>query len=149
MSLRTNLSPVEDKRASGKECRAGPRFRVLLNAELISTTDEQPVRVRDISTTGAMIDGQRPIAQAKDVILRRGSIEIFASVKWTSGNEGGLEFDEALTEADMMAFVREPVKRASFVPEPFRTCASLSLPAGSEAPLKDPDAPIGSGIFGR
>jgi hypothetical protein len=88
MALHNGLSPVGGESPTGSEGRHGQRFRVLLNAELVSTTEEQPVKVRDISGTGAMIEGQRPIAKASDIILRRGTIEIFAQIAWTDGNQG-------------------------------------------------------------
>ncbi len=58
MAVQNNLSPVAGTSPTGKEARQSTRFRVLLNAELVSLTDEQPVRVRDISTGGA-IGGHR------------------------------------------------------------------------------------------
>jgi hypothetical protein len=151
MGKDNGLSPVGGASPTGVEARQGPRFRVLLNAELVSTTEEQPVKVRDISCTGAMIEGQRPIAKAKDIILRRGRIEIFAQIAWTSGNQAGVEFDEALLEAEMMAFVQEPARRASFVPAPFRQDVAVGSDT-SMAGWSAADAlrhPIGCGIFGR
>jgi hypothetical protein len=150
MAVKNNLSPVEGTNPSGPEGRGRQRFRVLLNAELISTTDEQSVKVRDISQTGAMIEAQRPIAKAKDVILRRGEIEYFAEIAWVDGNQCGLVFDAALSEAEMMAFVQTAAKRASFVPEPFKDVAidPLSTPPGWTAA----DAfrnPVARGVFGR
>ena len=121
MGIQNQLSPVGGESPTGRENRQGTRFRVLLNAELISTLDEQPVRVRDISTGGAMIEGQRAVTKAKEVILRRGNVELFAEICWTDGNQCGLQFDETITEADMMAFIQEPARRSSFVPEPFRS----------------------------
>jgi hypothetical protein len=94
---------------------------VLLNAELVTTTDEQAVKVRDISLGGARLEAQRPIAEGRDLILRRGATELFARTCWLSGNECGIEFDEAMTEAELLAFLQEPGKRSSFVPEPFRS----------------------------
>jgi hypothetical protein len=152
MAIQNRLSPVVGESPTGRENRQGRRFRVLLNAELITTTDEQAVRVRDISTGGAMLEGRHPIAKAKDVILRRGNIEIFAQVCWTEGNQCGVEFDEALTEADMMAFVHEPARRASFVPEPFRSSIDLDeegIATGDWAAVQAFRNPIGRGVFGQ
>jgi hypothetical protein len=96
----------------------------LLNAELVTTTDEQAVKVRDLSVGGARLEAQRPIARGRDLILRRGTIELFAQIRWLSGNECGIEFDDALSEAEMFAFLNEPAKRAAFVPEPFKSSES-------------------------
>jgi hypothetical protein len=112
-----NLMRVPGDNPSGKEARLRPRYRVLLNAELVTTSDEQAVKVRDISRGGAMIEVRRPVAKGKEVILRRGSLELFANICWSSGKEIGLQFDDLLSEAEMIAFVQEPANPQSFVIE--------------------------------
>ena len=149
MANQNKLSPVQGKSPTGKEARQRTRFRVLLNAELVSTTDEQSVKVRDISTGGAMIEGQRAVAEGKDVVLRRGGIEMFAKVCWSNGNQCGVEFDEVISEGEMMAFVHEPARRASFVPEPFKTKLGGDDGASDWATIDGLRAPIGSGLFGQ
>jgi hypothetical protein len=120
-----NLTRVQGESPTGREGRQSPRFRVLFNAELVTTTDEQAVKVRDISQGGALLEALRPITRGGDVILRRGTIELFARIRWMSGNECGVEFDGALSEAEMLAFLHEPAKRCTFVPEPFRSCVPI------------------------
>lgn len=151
MAIQNNLRPVESVSPTGAEGRQEQRFRVLLNADLLSTTDEQPVKVRDISQSGAMLEGQRPISRCNDVILRRGDIEFFAQIAWTSGNQCGLEFDQALSEAEMMAFVHATARRASFVPDPFKS-VMLGDEVGAPPEWTAADAfrnPIGRGVFGQ
>ena len=116
-----NLLRVQGESPTGKEGRRIQRYRVLFNAELVTTSDEQPVKVRDISVGGAMLEGRMPIATGKDVILRRGTIELFARIRWTSGTECGIQFEDTLTLAEMLAFLHEPVKRTAVLPEPFRS----------------------------
>jgi hypothetical protein len=128
-----NLARVEGVSPTGKEGRRNPRFRVLLNAELVTTTDEQAVKVRDISIGGARLEAQRAIARGRDVVLRRGTIELFAKIRWLSGNECGVEFDDAISEAEMLAFLQEPAKPPAFIPEPFKIRASNGGGATVEA----------------
>ena len=116
-----NLLRVQGESPTGKEGRRIQRYRVLFNAELVTTSDEQPVRVRDISLGGAMLEGRAPIATGKDVILRRGTIELFARICWTRGTECGIQFDDTLTQAEMLAFLHEPAKPPVVLPEPFRS----------------------------
>lgn len=152
MPMENNLRRVEGQSPTGKDGRQSQRFRVLLNAELITTTEEQPVKVRDISRTGAMMEGQRPIAKARDVILRRGNVEIFAEIVWTDGKQCGVQFDEELSEEEMLAFVHEAARRAAFVPAPFRQVSDVAIEGPATAGAVNADAfryPIGRGIFGR
>ena len=126
MRLGNHLARVEAVSPTGREGRRRPRFRVLLNAELVTTTDEQAVKVRDISVGGARLEAQRPIARGRDLILRRGTIELFAQIRWLSGNECGIQFDDALSEVEMLAFLQQPAKRSAFVPEPFKSSESAA-----------------------
>ncbi len=146
-----DLTRVETKSPSGAEGRRSPRFRVLLNAQIVTTSDEQAVKVKDISTGGAMLQARRPIPKDEDVILRRGTIEHFARVLWTSGDECGVEFDDKLTDAEMIGFIQEPAGQASFVPEPFKARGPaedwVRRLDGASFPI--PGGPIGSGLFGR
>ena len=79
------------------------RFRVLFSASLITTTDEYAVTVRDISITGFGIEGPRVPPVGADVLLRRRASEFFARVVWSEGGRAGLEFDEPISAAEVLA----------------------------------------------
>ena len=79
------------------------RFRVLFSATLVTSTDQHPVTVRDLSTTGAGIEGARLPSAGTDVLLRRRSTDFFASVSWSAGGRAGLEFDEPISAAELVA----------------------------------------------
>lgn len=107
------LSLVDNDPSEGTERRAAPRVRVLLNARLITITDELPVKVRDISPGGVLVEGEGPFPKGKDVVLRRRSAEVFARVAWTKGTKCGLEFEEPMSEAELLAFIHQPPQAAS------------------------------------
>ena len=83
------------------ESRSKPRFRVLLAAKLLTTTDEQPVKVRNISATGALIEGEKLPSVDTDVIIRRGDFEVFGTVVRCERGQCGIEFDEPLADEDL------------------------------------------------
>lgn len=97
--------------------RQRPRYRVLLSAVLITTADEQSVRVRDLSATGAMIEGARLPPPGTDVLIRRGSVEFFASVAWRDGTRGGVEFDQPISDTQLWEQIhqapRQPVSASN------------------------------------
>jgi hypothetical protein len=105
--------------ATKAERREGPRYRVLLVAKLVTTTDEQPVKIRDISTWGAMVEGGKLFSKGTDLILQRGATEIFAKVSWNNGRRCGLEFDDALSAAELTDFIKQSAKTAAEVADPF------------------------------
>lgn len=123
-----NLLTVVGTTASseGVEPRDGPRVRVLINARLITTTDEQPVKLRDISAGGTLVESEQPMTAGKDVILRRGSTEVFARIVWANGNRCGLQFEEAMTDAELLGFIHQPLKATAPIPQPLPQRPSLA-----------------------
>ncbi len=79
------------------------RFRVLFSATLVTSTDQYAVTVRDLSTTGAGIEGARLPSAGADVLLRRRSTDFFARVSWSAGGHAGIEFDEPISAAELIA----------------------------------------------
>ena len=94
--------------AAAPDARREPRFRVLLVARLFTTSGERNVKLRDISANGAMIECDRLPAPGTDVLLRRGSLELIATIVWARDGCAGLEFDEPLTEAELWLQVNAP-----------------------------------------
>lgn len=85
--------------------RGAQRHRVLMAARLITIAGEHEVRLRDLSGTGALAEGDVPPA-GTDVVLRRGRTEVFATIIWSDGRRGGLAFDAPLAPADLFAHLR-------------------------------------------
>src|SRR5687767_10941575 len=94
--------------AGAPDARRGPRHRVLLVARLFTTSGERNVKLRDISAAGAMVEGDRLPPPGTDILLRRGSLELIATIVWTKDGRAGLEFDEPLTEAELWMQVNAP-----------------------------------------
>lgn len=86
---------------SHAEQRAEPRHRVLLSAKLVTTTSEHPVKIRNLSATGAMLEGEKLPAAGTDIIIRRGALEFFAAVAWAEDGRCGVQFDQPLSDDDL------------------------------------------------
>ena len=87
------LRLVEEEAAySGRDSR----LRVLLSAKLITTTEEIPVKVRNLSLGGAMLQGRSLPKVGSDIVLSRGAFEVFATIVWCRGDTCGIEFDDHL-----------------------------------------------------
>ena len=100
MASRAMLRLLSEEDAS--ELRRNSRFRVMLSAKLVTTTDEHPVTLRDLSATGALAEGKRLPPSGKDVVVRRGALEAFARVVWNDGLRCGLEFDEQIPDRELL-----------------------------------------------
>jgi hypothetical protein len=90
------------------DLRRSPRFAVLLVAKLVTTWGERIVKLRNMSATGAMIEGDRIPPPGTDILLQRGSLELFATIMWTRGKEAGLEFEEPLSQTELWMQVNAP-----------------------------------------
>jgi hypothetical protein len=65
----------------------------MLAATVASGSSSLPVRIRNLSVTGALLEGDRLPRQGDILILKRGDLEIEAVVAWSGGNKCGVKFD--------------------------------------------------------
>jgi hypothetical protein len=77
----------------GPEDRASPRTNLLLSATALVTGQSLPVRIRNLSETGAMLEGAGLPDAGTKLILKRGDLEVSATVAWAAGGRRGVRFD--------------------------------------------------------
>ena len=70
-----------------------PRKNLLLSATIEAGSLKAPVRIRNLSESGAMIEGAALPDLGSTLILRRSEVEIGARVVWRTGGRCGIEFD--------------------------------------------------------
>lgn len=110
-----------DKRA------AAHRSRVMLAATLVVRGFPCHVRIRNISETGALLEGEVLPETDEQVLLQRGDNETIGTVKWVRSNRCGVRFADLIEVADWAGVQASP--RADPLPLP----AAL-LPAAEAAP---------------
>ena len=86
----------------GDPRRGSRRRRVLLSAKLSTTTGEFAVNIRDISATGARVEGGDLPRVDSAVVLKRGTFMGFGRLVWVAGGAGGIVFDEPLEEEELL-----------------------------------------------
>lgn len=73
--------------------RAERRHPLIWSGQLLYNHDAHPVRLRNISTTGALVDGTTPLPEGVEVMLDLGQgVHQFATVSWNRGEQSGLAF---------------------------------------------------------
>lgn len=77
-----------------------PRKNLMLAASIESETLSAPVRVRNLSESGAMIDGAALPAVGAHLILRRGDLSAVAIVMWHEGARCGIKFENVVASVD-------------------------------------------------
>ena len=88
---------------SSSDVPRSPRRKTALNGTLETLSAKFNVAVRNISCTGAMVEGETVPPPGRDVILHAWGLEFFCSVVWSDGQRCGLCFDEALSPQLVLA----------------------------------------------
>ena len=89
----------------GNESRSSPRSNVFLTAALAGEGASRPVRIRNLSVNGALLEGRDFPEEGKKAQLRRGSLCVQGEIAWQNGKYCGLRFDHTI-------LVQEWVKRS-------------------------------------
>jgi len=81
------------KAGSGAEDRTSPRTNLLLAATVEAGGLVIPVRIRNLSESGALLEGGGLPDKGMKLVLHRGELQISATVAWASGGRRGVRFD--------------------------------------------------------
>ena len=85
--------PVAAPQSSSEEHRSEARHPLIWSGLLHHNYQSTPVRVRNISSTGAMIECSEPVAVGAEPVLElNDQATISATVQWTVGDQVGLRF---------------------------------------------------------
>lgn len=77
------------------ECaRSAPRTNMFVMASLVTNTTRETVKVRNMSTGGALLEGPRLPAAGTACLLHRGEISHDALVVWSHDGKAGICFRE-------------------------------------------------------
>lgn len=88
--------------APGVQVRA-QRKNLLLAAEIESDGMKLPVRIRNLSESGAMIEGAALPGVGATLILRRLQIELAAAVVWRTAGRCGIKFSDTVYVEEWVA----------------------------------------------
>lgn len=75
------------------EARRAPRTNLLLAATMDAGRMNAPVRIRNLSSSGALLEGASFPDVGGTLILRRLDLQIGATVVWNAGGRCGVKFD--------------------------------------------------------
>ena len=80
-----------------------PRTKVLLTARIVAGRIEASVRIRNMSASGAMIEGSSLPPVGAQLTLIRSDCEVGAEVVWASAGKCGVRFAGSVAVADWVA----------------------------------------------
>lgn len=97
-SLHGSLAAIE-----GSSTRRQPRSSMFLAAVMRAGSEQAPVRVRNMSASGALIETPIAPSPGTEVDLRRGALVARGTVAWSAANRCGLHFSSKVSVQDWMA----------------------------------------------
>lgn len=94
---------LDDRQDDVAEDRRRHRSKLFLAATIEAAGTKCPVRIRDLSESGALLEGAAFPAQGTILTLRRQEVEISAKVVWLSAPRCGVAFEGAISVAEWIA----------------------------------------------
>lgn len=95
--MATQLSKPSDD-----DARRQPRTSLLVMAALYCGSGSSPVRVRDLTSSGALVEGSVIPPAGTEVSLCRGSLNVAGEVVWRHAGRAGLRFESRITIAEWL-----------------------------------------------
>ena len=120
--LAIDLEPADSRRANH-------RHPLIWSGTVVFNHDSHPVRLRNISTSGVLVEGQDSLPVGIEVLLDLGNdVQQFATVLWHCGEQSGLSFTAAF-DLGRLAFARPEV-----TPQRWDRPSFLDLAPARESP---------------
>jgi diguanylate cyclase (GGDEF)-like protein len=124
-ALASESKPVDPREA---ERTRPPRHSLIRTGALCAGEEHWPVRLRNISSGGAMVESKRPLAAGREVELDLGDhLRLVATVRWSHDDRIGLQFAEAFDLARMGRVRREAPEVRMLTPEYLKEPAAAPL----------------------
>lgn len=92
--------------------RRSRRSHVLMAASVEAAGVTVPVKLRNLSSEGALIEGDRLPSVGSTVLFRKKELCLAGHVAWITGNRAGVAFDLKLDPEAVMRHVPKPRPRA-------------------------------------
>lgn len=111
------------------QSRRTRRSNVLLSASIELSGASLPVKLRNLSSEGALIEGDKLPVEGAEVIFRKAELNLSGRIVWVAGKRAGLSFSEVLHPDLVMRHIPTPRPR---VQPDFRRPGLSSRPLSAE-----------------
>ena len=95
------------------EARRHGRHRIMLACTFFSVHGDANGVLLDVSEGGAMLSSSPPPPVGCRLLLERQNLELPGIVRWVEGNRFGIQFEEPLSDHEVMAMVSKGVQHNS------------------------------------
>ena len=94
--------------------RRSRRSHVLMAASIEAAGVAVPVKLRNLSSEGALVEGDRLPSVGSPVLFRKNELNLAGHVAWISGRRAGIAFDAMLEPDSVLRHVPSPRPKAKF-----------------------------------
>jgi hypothetical protein len=115
--------------SSNTQNRRTRRSYVLLSASIELSGASLPVKLRNLSSEGALIEGDKLPVEGAEVVFRKAELSVSGRIAWVEGHRAGLAFSEPLHPDLVMRHIPTPRPR---VQPDFRRPGLLSRPLSAQ-----------------
>ena len=119
----------------GAQQRTDMRSNMFVTAVLYADGGSVPIRIRNMSRGGALIESAIIPPEASQVRLSRGSLSVGGHIAWRRDNRAGIRFDAAVEVANWLPRGNKPTEQQR-VDELIQACRSETSQGGERTSPK-------------
>jgi hypothetical protein len=99
--------------SSQTQNRRTRRSNVLMAASLELSGTSLPVKLRNLSADGALVEGEKLPVEGAAILFRKGDLAVAGNVAWVKGRQAGISFAQKLNPEQLLRHVPSPRPRVS------------------------------------
>ena len=105
------------------------RSNVLMTAAIELSGASWPVKLRNLSSEGALVEGDKLPVEGAEVVFRKAELSVPGRVAWVKGKRAGIGFIEHLRPEDVLRHI--PTPRPRVLPD-FRRPGFVARPLSAD-----------------
>ena len=99
--------------SSPTQNRKTRRSNVLMSASLELSGASLPVKLRNLSAEGALVEADKLPVEGSSILFRKGDLAVAGHVAWVNGRQAGVAFAEKLNPQQLLRHVPAPRPRVT------------------------------------
>ena len=93
--------------------RKARRSNVLMSASLELSGTSLPVKLRNLSAEGALVEGDKLPVEGASIQFRKGDLSVAGNVAWVKGRQAGVAFAQNLKPDQLLRHIPAPRPRVT------------------------------------
>lgn len=93
--------------------RKSQRANVLMQASIEVSGTSLPVKLRNLSSDGALVESDKLPVEGSAVVFRRGDLAVPGKIAWTKTRHAGVSFNRKLEPEQVLRHVPQPRARVA------------------------------------